>query len=63
MDIIAKQMNKILKPQGLVVFGEEEYYQGINQNTINKVMKNNGFKLLQEDDVNNIWVKVKDVEI
>lgn len=63
MDIIAKQMNKILKHQGLVVFGEEEYMQGINQNIINKVMRNNGFKLLQEDDVNNIWVKVKDVEI
>lgn len=63
MDIIAKQMNTILKPQGLVVFGEEEYMQGINRNTIKKIMKNNGFKLLQETDTDNIWVKVKNTEI
>lgn len=60
MDGIAKQMNKVVKPQGLVVFGEEEYLQGINRRTIKKVMQNNGFKLLQEDNADNIYVKVQD---
>lgn len=62
MDVIAKQMNKVLKPQGLVVFGEEEYMQGINTNIIKKIMQNNGFNLLQKDGDDNIWVKVKDIE-
>lgn len=62
MDAIAKQMNKVLKPQGLVVFGEEEYMQGINRNIIKKTMQNNGFKLLQEENADNIWVKIKDIE-
>ena len=60
MDVIAKQMNKVVKPQGLVVFGEEEYMQGIDRKIIKKTMQNNGFKLLQGGDADNIWVKVKD---
>lgn len=60
MDVIAKQMNKVVKPQGLVVFGEEEYMQGIDRKVIKKTMQNNGFKLLQGGDADNIWVKVKD---
>ncbi len=63
MDIIANKMNKILKQHGLVVFGEEEWGQGINTNIINEVMRNNGFKLLQEDNIDNIWVKVKDIGV
>lgn len=63
MDVIAVQMNKILKPQGLVVFGEEEWMQGIDNNIINESMKNNGFAQLQESYTNNIWVKVKDIEV
>lgn len=62
MDVIAKQMNKVLKPQGLVVFGEDEIMQGININLIKKIMQNNGFRLLQEDNADNIWVKVKDID-
>ena len=62
MDTIAKQMNKVLKPQGLVVFGEREWLQGINTAAIGEIMESNGFELLQKDDVDNIWVKVKDIE-
>ena len=62
MDLIAKQMNKILKPQGLVVFGEKEWLQGIDSEVINKAMENNGFKLLQKAETDNIWVKAKDIE-
>ena len=62
MDGIAKQMNKILKPQGLVVFGEDEGMQGINKDIIKEIMENNGFRLLQEDDADNIWMKVEDIE-
>jgi len=63
MDSIAKQMNKILKPNGLVVFGETEYQQGINPLVIEEIMENNGFKLFQKDgkDTDNIWVKCEDV--
>lgn len=64
MDTIAKQMNKILKPEGLIVFGETEYMQGINPEIINEAMRNNGFKLLQPKDSdtnNNIWVKTKNI--
>lgn len=57
MDAIAKQMNKVVKPQGLVVFGENEWIQGIDSSIIKEVMENNGFKLLQEDGADNIWVK------
>ena len=62
MDIIAKQMNTVLKPQGLVVFGEEEWMQGIDRTIIKETMENNGFKLYQEEKADNIWVKVKGVE-
>lgn len=62
MDVIAKQMNKVLKPQGLVVFGEDEWMQGIDGNTIKEIMGNNGFKLLQDGSEENIWIKVKDME-
>ncbi len=63
MDSIAKQMNKILKPEGLVVFGEEEYMQGINTDIIKRIMENNGFKQLQQNNrnANNIWVKTEDI--
>lgn len=61
MQLIARQMNKILKMQGLVVFGESEYIQGIDTNIIKEVMTSNGFKLLETNGNNNIWVKVKDV--
>jgi len=64
MDSIAKQMNKILKIKGLVVFGEEEGLQGINTNIIKEIMENNGFKLLQNDGEisnDNIWVKCKNI--
>lgn len=64
MDLIAKKMNKILKKQGLVVFGEEEFMQGINTNIIKETMDNNGFKLLESNNKNdnaNIWVKIEDV--
>ncbi len=63
MDSIAKQMNKILKPEGLVVFGEEEFMQGINTDIIKKAMGNNGFKLLQPDinTNNNIWLKTENI--
>ncbi len=62
MDIIAKQMNTVLKPQGLVVFGEDEWMQGIDRTIIKETMENNGFKLYQEEKADNIWVKVKGVE-
>ena len=62
MDGIAKQMNKILNPQGLVVFGEDEGMQGINKDIIKEIMENNGFRMLQEDDADNIWMKVEDIE-
>lgn len=55
-------MNKIVKPQGLVVFGEHEWEQGIDLNLIKEIMQNNGFRLLQEDNTDNIWVKIKDIE-
>ncbi|MCM1266222.1 MAG: methyltransferase domain-containing protein [Candidatus Gastranaerophilales bacterium] len=64
MDSIAKQMNKVLKPNGLVVFGENERMQGIDTSVINEAMENNGFKLLPQRDEgcnNNIWVKCEDV--
>lgn len=64
MDSIAKQINKILKPEGLVVFGEEEFMQGINSSIIKKTMENNGFKLLQtniNNTNNNIWVKTENI--
>ena len=59
MDEIARKMNKVLKPQGLVVFGEEEYLQGIRVNTIADVMKKNGFRLLNKSLSENIWLKVR----
>lgn len=59
MDEIAQKMNKVLKPQGLVVFGEEEYLQGIRVNTIADVMKKNGFRLLNKSLSENIWLKVR----
>ena len=62
MDIIAKQMNTVLKPQGLVVFGEDEWMQGIDRTIIKETMENNGFKLYQEEKADNIWVKVNGVE-
>lgn len=65
MDSIAKQMNKVLKNNGLVVFGEKEDMQGINPKIIKQSMENNGFKLLQQNDKNannNIWVKTEDIE-
>lgn len=58
MDSIAKQMNKILKTKGLVVYGENEYMQGIDNKVIKKAMGNNGFKLLNKN-LNNVWVKTK----
>lgn len=64
IDLIAKKMNKILKKQGLVVFGEEEFMQGINTNIIKEAMGNNGFKLLEsniKNDNDSIWVKIEDV--
>lgn len=64
MDVIAKQMNKVVKPQGLVVFGEEEYMQGVNTKVIKEAMENNGFKLLEsnnENDNDNIYVKIEDI--
>lgn len=39
---------------------EEEFMQGIDRKIIKKTMQNNGFKLLQGGDADNIWVKVKD---
>lgn len=53
---IAEQMNKIVKPQGLVVFGENEYNQGIDNALIKKAMENNGFKPYKNND--HIWIKV-----
>lgn len=64
METIAKQINKILKMNGLVVFGEEEWMQGIDTKVIKRIMKNNGFELFQvhnENDHKNIWVKVQDI--
>lgn len=64
IDLISKKMNKILKKQGLVVFGENESMQGIDKNIIKEAMENNGFKLLESNNKNdndNIWVKIKDV--
>lgn len=65
IDLIAKKMNKILKKQGLVVFGEKEgFMQGIDRNIIKETMDNNGFKLLESNNKNdndNIWVKIEDV--
>ena len=51
-------MNKILKTKGLVVYGENEYMQGIDNKVIKKAMGNNGFKLLNKN-LNNVWVKTK----
>ncbi len=63
MDLIAKQMNKVVKNQGLVVFGEDEFLQGIDTNIIKEAMENNGFKLLKTNKENkNIWIKIKDME-
>lgn len=61
MDLIAKQMNKVVKTNGLVVFGEEEWIQGIDLGVIQEVMENNGFELLNEEEFDNIWVKRQDV--
>lgn len=61
MDFIAKQMNKILKINGLVVFGENEFMQGVDTNIIEGVMKNNGFRLLQQNYNDNIWVKCENI--
>ena len=64
MESIAKQMNKVVKKHGLVVFGEDEFLQGIDSNVINESMKNNGFKKLTYNgkELNNVWVKVEDIE-
>lgn len=64
MDSIAKQMNKILKPNGLVVFGEKEYMQGLDTSIIQETMENNGFKMLQRDGKypnDNIWIKCENI--
>ncbi len=65
MDSIAKQMNKVVKKQGLVVFGENEDLQGIDKKTVAKCMENNGFKkyILCGEEVDNIWVKVEDLNV
>lgn len=64
MDIIAKQMNKVVVQNGLVVFGEDEWSQGINYEIIKTSMENSGFKKLikNENDVDNIWIKVKNID-
>ena len=63
MNDIAKQMNKVVKPQGLVVFGEEENMQGVNTNVVEMSMENNGFKKLVKngEEIDNIWVKVDNI--
>lgn len=64
MNDIAKQMNKVVKPQGLVVFGEEEDTQGVDTNVVKMSMENNGFKKLVEngEEKDNIWVKVSNID-
>ena len=64
MNDIAKQMNKVVKPQGLVVFGEEEYTQGVDTYVVKMSMENNGFKKLVEngEEKDNIWVKVSNID-
>lgn len=44
MTSIAQQINNVLSEGGLLVFGEEEYLQGIDKKLIFDVMSNNGFE-------------------
>lgn len=39
MDLITKQMNKVLTDKGLVVFGENEFTQGVDACVIKKQWK------------------------
>lgn len=63
MNNIAKQMNKVVKKDGLVVFGENENKMGNYADIINIAMKDNGFrKLVQNNqETDNVWVKVEDI--
>lgn len=59
MNNISRQMNKVVKMQGLVVFGENEANRGIDVSVIEKAMKNNGFKMFNQKK--NIWIKVREI--
>ena len=64
MNSIAKQMNKVVKNYGLVVFGENESSTGVDSCIISKSMKNNGFVKYISSSTNitdNIWIKVKNI--
>ena len=64
MDTIAKQMNKVVGKQGLVVFGENESMQGIDSEVVETAMRNNGFKQFVHngEKMENIWVKTKEID-
>jgi chemotaxis methyl-accepting protein methylase len=63
MDSIARQMNKVVKSGGLVVFGENEWMQGIDCKIVAKSMEKNGFRKYIHNgyEKDNIWVKVEDL--
>ncbi len=65
MNDIAKQMNKVVKEGGLVVFGENETREEIGgyYPMIETSMKSNGFKKLTQngEELDNVWVKVEDL--
>lgn len=68
MNSIAKEMNRVVSKDGLVVFGEEEDMQGVERNHVNDAMMKNGFKPIClhkkfgfQNEVN-IWQKVSNVE-
>lgn len=68
MTFIAKEMNRVMSKDGLVVFGEREEDEGIDECQIFEIMTKNGFKPIclhkKFGFLNrvNIWQKVSDVE-
>ena len=65
MNKIASQMNKVVKMNGLVVFGENEFLQGIDTNKVADVMRENGFEpvINPKTDSQNMWKKVQNINV
>ena len=65
MNKIASQMNKVVKMNGLLVFGENEFLQGIDTNKVADVMRENGFEpvINPKTDSQNMWKKVQNINV
>ena len=56
-NLVASKMYSVLKKDGLVVFGEKEYKQGIKLSTIKNAMLENGFTPIDIGDSNRVIIR------